>query len=79
MRVNNLCGSVLRDDFVPDSDVCWWSSSRTRISYFDMATMELGLADFIGRKVDLREPEELSRHFRQKGLVDSADLLYERV
>ncbi|MBI5669438.1 MAG: nucleotidyltransferase family protein [Chloroflexi bacterium] len=79
IRRLSLFGSVLRDDFRPDSDVDVLVEflPGARISYFDMATMEIELGTIFGRKVDLREPEELSRYFRQK-VLDSAMLLYER-
>ena len=42
-----------------------------------MAAHERELAAIIGRHVDLREPEELSRYFRQQ-VLDTAAVLYER-
>lgn len=79
IRKLSLFGSVLRDDFRPDSDVDVLVEFMpgARISYFDLATMEIELGAILGRKVDLREPEELSRYFRQK-VVDTAMLIYER-
>ncbi len=40
-----------------------------------LSGMELELSEIIGRKVDLRTPEDLSRYFRQK-VVDSAEVFY---
>lgn len=79
IRTLSLFGSVLRDDFDVESDVDMLVEFEpdSRITYFDMATMEMELGDLIGRKIDLREAQELSRHFRQK-VVDSALKLYER-
>jgi|SRR5581483_979328 predicted nucleotidyltransferase len=74
-----LFGSVLREDFRPDSDVdvlVEFEPGAT-IDYFDMAMMEIELSQIVGRKVDLRTPNELSRYFRQK-VVDTALVLYER-
>lgn len=79
IRKLSLFGSVLRDDFEADSDVdvLVEFAPDARISFFDMVTMEMELTDMIGRKVDLRTPQELSRYFRQK-VLDTAEVLYER-
>jgi predicted nucleotidyltransferase len=75
----SLFGSALRDDFGPNSDVdiLVEFEPEARISFFDMVTMEMELAEMIGRKVDFRTPQELSRYFRQK-VLDTAEVLYER-
>jgi predicted nucleotidyltransferase len=67
IRKLSLFGSVLRDNFGPESDVDMLVEFEpgARISLFDMAALEIELAELVGRKVDLRTPEELSRHFRQ--------------
>jgi len=74
-----LFGSVLRSDFRPDSDidVLVEYEPSARITYLDMANQEMELSRPFGRRVDLREPEELSHYFRQK-VVDSAEVIYER-
>ncbi len=40
-----------------------------------LAGMEIDLSEIIGRKVDLRTPQDLSRYFRQE-VVDSAEVQY---
>jgi predicted nucleotidyltransferase len=79
VRRLSLFGSVLRDDFGPgsDVDVLVEFEPGARISLFDMAAMEIELAELVGRKVDLRTPEELSRYFRQR-VIETAERLYER-
>jgi len=59
-------GSVLRDDFGPDSDVDILVEfvPGTRVGFIRLAGMEHELSVLIGRKVDLRTPAELSRYFR---------------
>ncbi len=59
-------GSVLRDDFGPDSDVDILVEfvPGTRVGFIRLAGMEQELSALIGRKVDLRTPAELSRYFR---------------
>jgi predicted nucleotidyltransferase len=72
-----LFGSVLRDDFRPDSDVdvLVEFTPGTRIGLLGMAQLELELSALIGRKVDLRTPNDLSRYFREK-VVHEAEVQY---
>lgn len=72
-----LFGSVLRDDFRPDSDVDMLVEFEpaARVGFFGLASMELELTDIIGRKVDLRTPKELSRYFRDE-VMASAEVQY---
>ncbi|MDF1592258.1 MAG: nucleotidyltransferase family protein [Desulfobacterales bacterium] len=42
---------------------------------FGIARMERELSELIGRKADLRTPEDLSRHFRQQ-VLEEADVQY---
>ncbi len=74
-----LFGSVLRRDFRPDSDVDVLVEYEpgAKVTYLDMAGQEIELSRMIGRKVDLREPDELSRYFRDK-VVATAVNIYER-
>jgi predicted nucleotidyltransferase len=71
-------GSVLRDDFSPDSDVDVLVEFEPASvpGLFGLARMERELATLLGgRKVDLRTPEDLSRHFRQS-VLDEAEVQY---
>lgn len=43
---------------------------------FDISRMEIELSETIGRKVDLRTPEDLSRYFRDE-VVKNAEVHYE--
>ncbi len=67
----SLFGSVLREDFGPDSDVdvLVEFACDAVVTLLDMARMEEELAHTIGRRVDLRTPQELSRYFRDKVLA----------
>jgi uncharacterized protein len=72
-----LFGSVLRDDFRPDSDVdvlIEFEPGQT-VGLFRLVGMEQELTEIVGRKVDLRTPGDLSRYFRQQ-VLDSAEVLY---
>ena len=72
IRKLSLFGSVLRDDFGPHSDVdVLVEIERGHVpSFFRLFDMEDELSVLLGgRKVDLRTPEDLSRHFRQSILA----------
>ena len=67
----SLFGSVLRDDFTPQSDVdvlVEFQPGRTP-DFFDMAHMQDELAAIFGHQVDLRTPRDLSKHFRDQVLA----------
>lgn len=66
-----LFGSVLRDDFRPDSDVDVLVEFEpgARAGFLKLAAMELELGALLARKVDLRTPGELSRYFRDEVLA----------
>jgi len=68
-----LFGSVLRDDFRPDSDVDVLVEFQpdASVGFFRLAEMELELSDLLGRRVDLRTPAELSRYFRDEVLKEA--------
>ena len=68
IRRLTLFGSVLRDDFHDgsDVDVLVEYESGAGIGYFDMMRMQQELSDKLGKRVDLRTPAELSKHFRQR-------------
>jgi hypothetical protein len=73
-----LFGSVLREDFGPDSDVDVLVEFEpdAPVTLFDIARMERELSPlFAGRRVDLRTAEDLSRHFRDQ-VVATAQVQY---
>jgi len=74
-----LFGSVLREDFSPDSDVdvlVEFDPHRVP-GLLEIARMERELSAILGgRKVDLRTAEDLSRYFRQDVLKE-AQVVYE--
>jgi hypothetical protein len=73
-----LFGSVLRDDFGPQSDIDMlveFEPGHTP-SFFKLYDLEEELSSlFGGRKVDLRTPEELSKYFRDE-VVKQAQTQY---
>lgn len=74
-------GSVLRDDFGPDSDVDVLVRFRpeSRHTLFDMVTMQEDLKQILGRKVDLvsRTAIERSRNYiRRKAILGAVEVIY---
>jgi uncharacterized protein len=79
IRKLSLFGSVLREDFRPDSDVDMLVEfeAGASVTYLDMAQMEIDMGALLGRKIDLRTPDELSKYFRHQ-VLNTAVPLYER-
>ena len=76
-----LFGSVLRDEFRPDSDidVLVRFLSDADHSLFDMVRMQEELKQIFGREVDLvsRRGIEASRNYlRKRAILDSAEVVY---
>jgi predicted nucleotidyltransferase len=72
-----LFGSVLRDDFGPESDVdVLVEFEAGHAPGWDIVAVEDELSAMLGRPVDLRTAEELSRHWRQQ-TIDSAQVIHE--
>jgi hypothetical protein len=71
IRRLSLFGSVLREDFRPDSDidVLVEFEPGVKVGLIRLAGIELELSELFGRKVDLRTPADLSRYFRQDVLA----------
>jgi uncharacterized protein len=68
-----LFGSVLREDFGPESDVdvLVEFEPAASVGLIGLAAMELELSEVLGRKADLRTPGDLSRYFRDAVLRDA--------
>ncbi len=71
-----LFGSILRDDFMPQSDVDVLVEflPGVRPTLFTLAGLQADLTDILGRQVDLRTPLDLSERFRDKVLAGSRTL-----
>jgi predicted nucleotidyltransferase len=67
-----LFGSVLRDDFRPDSDIDvlveFEPDARVGLRFF---ALEEELSEILGRKVDLNTPGFLSDYFRDEVLAEA--------
>jgi predicted nucleotidyltransferase len=72
-----LFGSVLRDDFTPDSDVDvlveFEPSHTPGLAFF---AMQDELSKLLGRRVDLNTPGFLSEYFRDE-VLEEAQPIYE--
>jgi uncharacterized protein len=69
-----LFGSVLRDDFAPDSDVdVLVEFEPGHVPGFAFVDVEDELSALIGRQVDLHTPGSLSRHFRDRVVKEAQD------
>ena len=82
-RIRRLAffGSVLRDDFGPESDVDVLVSFTpdARWTLFDMVGMQEELEEIFGRKVDLvtRRGIESSRNYiRRQAILSSAEVIH---
>jgi predicted nucleotidyltransferase len=71
-------GSVMRDDFGPDSDVdvLVTFDSDAGWSLLDLVTMQDELASMVGRKVDLLEEAALRNPYRRSTILQSKHTLY---
>lgn len=77
IRRLSLFGSVLRDDFGPESDVDvlveFEPGTRVGLRFFKM---EQELSEIIGSKVELHTPGFLSKDFRDE-VIAEAEVQYE--
>jgi hypothetical protein len=73
-----LFGSVLRDDFAPDSDIDVLVSfdSSAHWSLFDLVEMREELKKFFGREVDLIEKDGLRNPFRRHEILTTRQIIY---
>jgi uncharacterized protein len=71
-----LYGSVLRDDFGPDSDIdvlVEFEAGRSP-GLLGIASMELELGELVGREIELRTYGDLSRFFRDRVRASAREL-----
>jgi uncharacterized protein len=74
----SLFGSVLREDFSPESDVDILVSfyEDARWSLFDWVDMIEELKEIMGREVDLVERESLRNPFRRRAILTDKEMIY---
>lgn len=78
----SLFGSVLRDDFGPESDVDVLVEFDPEhiVTFFTLFGMEEELTRILNlgdRKLEIRTPADLSKYFRQE-VLKNAELVYEK-
>jgi len=75
-----LFGSVLRDDFRPDSDVdvLVTFDPDAEWSLFDLVQIQDELGEVLGRKVDLVEKKGLRNPFRRHSILKTRRVVYAR-
>ncbi len=68
-----LFGSILRDDFRPDSDVDVLVEFEpgARVGMIRLAGMEIELSELLGRKVEMNTPGFLSPYYRDRVLAEA--------
>lgn len=73
IRKLSLFGSVLRDDFRPDSDVDVLVEFKEghAVGLIRFSGMELELSELLGRKVDLLTAGFLSPYFRDEVMAEA--------
>ncbi len=70
-----LFGSVLRDDFGPESDIdVLVEFEPGHVPGLAFIRMQSELAEILGRRVDLNTPGFLSRYFRDEVLSEAEDV-----
>jgi hypothetical protein len=78
IREFSLFGSVLREDFRPDSDVDVLVSFESDAPWdlFHLVEMRDELIALFGRDVDLVEKEGLRNPFRRRAILDTREVIY---
>jgi len=77
----SLFGSILREDFRPDSDidVLVKFAPEARVSLFDLVEMEDELKGVFGREVDLVEKDAIlqsENYIRRKNILENTEVIY---
>jgi predicted nucleotidyltransferase len=73
-----LFGSVLRDDFTPDSDVdVLVEFDPAHVPGWEFSAWHRELEAILGRTIDLTTPKALSQYI-QRQVMEQAEVVYER-
>jgi len=74
-----LFGSILRDDFRPESDVdvLVTFDPEAHHSLVDLVQMEEELETIFGRKVEIVEKEGIRNPFRRHAILNNMEIFYE--
>jgi predicted nucleotidyltransferase len=79
IRRCSLFGSVLRDDFGPDSDIDVLVAFAPEADWdlWDLITAREELQEIFGREVDLVEEQTLKNPFRRQAILASRQVIYD--
>jgi predicted nucleotidyltransferase len=74
----SVFGSVLREDFRPDSDIDVMVSidPKAHIGLFEIAQMQIELENMFKRSVDMVEKEGLRNPYRRREILRTAQVIY---
>lgn len=74
-----LFGSILADNFRPDSDVDVLVdfAPESPWSLFDLMDLRAGLAILFGRKIDLVESAAIRNPYRRRSILTSRKVIYD--
>lgn len=73
-----LFGSILRDDFTPDSDIdILVNFEPGHTPGFAFIDLQDQLSKLLGRAVDLNTPQDLSPYFREQAIT-AAEVIYDQ-
>jgi uncharacterized protein len=74
----SVFGSVLREDFRPDSDidVLITIDPGAQIGLLEMAQMQIELENMFKRSVDMIEKERLRNPYRRREILRTAQVIY---
>lgn len=77
-----LFGSILRDDFQPDSDIdiLITFAPKSKVSLFDLVGLAYQLEDWLHRDVDLVEKQAVEQDrnwLRRRDILHNAQVIYE--
>ena len=78
VRELSVFGSVLRDDFGPDSDVDFLASFEPDVPWdlWDLVTMRDELSVLTGREVDLVTRESLRNPYRRQEILATREVIH---
>ena len=79
IRKLSFFGSVLRDDFTPESDVDVLVEFEpdARVGFITLAGMEIELSELLGRRAEIHTAKGSSPYFRDE-VLQEAQLQYEQ-
>ncbi len=75
-----LFGSILREDFRPDSDIDILASFALNTSWnlFDFLQMQEQLEDMLGRDIDLTQKQQINNPFSRAEILATCHIIYSK-